>query len=155
MNNSNLFSLFVVLFWPQINIFKKVKNFLMIGFAVVSAFISRFVIVVIIRLLYSRPRPFEIYEVTQLLEHSKGNSFPSGHATFFFALSMGIYLFNKKLGIIYFVLSSLLVLSRVAAGIHYPLDILFGAFLGVTFVWFIGRFVKAKMEQKAYKISAF
>jgi undecaprenyl-diphosphatase len=94
-----------------------------------SAIIARFGAVEIIRFFYPRARPFDDLAVTQLLT-SDNWSFPSGHASFFFALSTVVYLYNKKWGTGFFIATILLTLSRVIAGIHYPFDIVGGALVG-------------------------
>jgi undecaprenyl-diphosphatase len=106
-----------------------------------SALISRFAITELIRFFYKRPRPFEVLEVNQLIEHSAGRSFPSGHAAFFFALATGIYLFNKKTGVWFLVAAGLIAFSRVYAGIHYPLDVVVGAGIGIGTAVFFDRLV--------------
>lgn len=61
------------------------------------------------------------------------SSFPSDHAVLFFALSMGVLLVSRKLGLFLFAYSIFFVcLPRVFLGIHYPSDILAGALLGCT-----------------------
>ena len=109
----------------------------MIGLSLGAALFSRFIVVEIVRWLCFRPRPFVTEQVNQLLEHSASSSFPSGHAAFFFALSTIIYLYNKKAGWAFFAASFLIVLARVFVGIHYPLDILVGALIGIFFGWLI------------------
>ena|SRR3989344_3015962 len=96
----------------------------------VSAFVARFGITEIIRFFYHRPRPFLDLPVYQLLTENSW-SFPSGHATFFFALATAVYLYHKKLGIIFFIATILMTASRVIAGIHYPSDIIGGALIGI------------------------
>lgn len=105
----------------------KLKVFLT---AVISVVLSRFIITEIIRFLYCRPRPFISYAVSRLVSENHC-SFPSGHATFFFALAMATYFYNKKLGAWFFAAAILMGLSRVIAGVHYPLDILAGAIVGI------------------------
>ena len=84
------------------------------------------------RYFYYYPRPFVIFQdVNQLLLHEQTGSFPSGHASFYFALAMGVYLYNKKLGKIYFILAFLISFARVFAGIHWPFDIAGGLAVGV------------------------
>jgi undecaprenyl-diphosphatase len=58
-------------------------------------------------------------------------SFPSGHTTVFFAIAMAVFYFNKKWGIIAFVVAILVGLSRVYTGVHWPLDIVAGALIGI------------------------
>jgi len=114
--------------------YKNIKNnfLILILYPLLSAAISRIVIAGAIRLIYFRPRPFLTHAVNQLINHSSNEgSFPSGHASFYFALATAIYLTNKKLGIIYFIIAILMGLSRIFTGIHYPLDILAGAIIGI------------------------
>lgn len=96
----------------------------------VSALVARFGVAEFIRLFYHRPRPFTDLPVDQLLTSTEW-SFPSGHATFFFALATAVYLYNKKWGITFFIMTILMTISRVIVGIHYPLDILGGAIIGI------------------------
>jgi undecaprenyl-diphosphatase len=57
-------------------------------------------------------------------------SFPSGHALFFFALATAMYMHNKKAGTLLYVAATLMAFGRVATGLHYTTDILAGAVLG-------------------------
>lgn len=68
------------------------------------------------------------------------SSFPSDSATFWFALSFGLFRLRQSLGIVAMVYSSFwMCLARLYLGIHYPSDLLAGALLGVTTVWAIDR----------------
>jgi len=42
-----------------------------------------------------------------------------------------VFLYNKKLGIIFYILAVLVGVGRVLALVHYPVDILGGAILGI------------------------
>lgn len=98
-----------------------------------SAIISRFIFISIIRYFYYSPRPFLVLQdVHQLINHEAESSFPSGHAGFYFALAMGVYLYNKKAGSIYLILAGLMGFARIFVGVHWPLDILTGAILGIA-----------------------
>ena len=112
-----------------------IRNFKKYYKIVVQAFISgifaRFIIIEIIRFIWYRPRPFITEPVNLLLHHNFSASFPSGHATFFFALSTLIYLYNKKTGLLFLGASFLISISRVFCGIHWPADILAGALVGI------------------------
>ena len=118
-----------VLFIFLIRNFKKYYKIVIQAF--ISGIFARFIIVEIIRFIWNRPRPFISNSVNLLINHSPSASFPSGHATFFFALSTLIYLYNKKTGILFLIASFLISISRVFCGIHWPFDILAGALVGI------------------------
>lgn len=120
----------------------KKDRFRYLTLGVLGIFLSRVVITELIRWIWYRPRPFLTHQVTQLAEHSSSASFPSGHTTFVFALAMVVFLFDKRLGIIFFVSSFLIGLSRVFVGIHYPLDILIGILIGISSSWLVYRYLK-------------
>lgn len=130
------------------------KNFKKYWQMVVQAFLAatlvRFVIVEIIRYFLPRVRPFALpsfdeqnlggfveNSINLLINHSQEASFPSGHASFFFAVSTVVYLYNKKAGLLFFIASFLISISRIFIGIHWPSDILTGAIVGVLSAFFI------------------
>jgi undecaprenyl-diphosphatase len=97
--------------------------------AAVSGVVARFGATELIRYFIHRARPFVDHTVEQLLPHTAW-SFPSGHATFFFAMATAVYLYDKRWGTAFFGLAALMTVSRVVAGIHYPSDIIAGALIG-------------------------
>ena len=61
------------------------------------------------------------------------SSFPSDHATYFFALSAGLFFLSRPVGLLMMLYSAIWVcLPRLYFGIHYPSDLAFGALLGVA-----------------------
>jgi undecaprenyl-diphosphatase len=99
--------------------------------ALLSSVVARFGVTESIRFFYHHPRPFTVLPVHQLLSENSW-SFPSGHATFFFALATVLFLYDKKWGIGFFIAAILMTVSRVIAGIHYPSDIVGGAVIGIS-----------------------
>lgn len=57
-------------------------------------------------------------------------SFPSGHATFMFALSFTMNEFDKRAGFIIFIMAVLTGVARVLAGVHFWYDIVGGFLVG-------------------------
>jgi len=121
---------------------ERIKNYWMVGLAFLAAGISRLVFCEIIKLLVNRPRPFEVHQVVQLISYEVGQSFPSGHAAFFFALAMAVYFFNKRASWWFFVGAALIGLSRIYVGIHYPSDILAGALVGLFSGWLVVKIAR-------------
>jgi undecaprenyl-diphosphatase len=129
----------LIVFWKK-DYFKKII-FVSWG----SALIARFIFVAILRYLIYSPRPFLVLEnVHQLMNHELESSFPSGHTTFYFAMAMGVYFYNKKAGWVYFALAGLLGFARVFVSVHWPLDILAGVVLGIATAILV-RYLKQKM----------
>ncbi|MDR6879408.1 undecaprenyl-diphosphatase [Bacillus sp. 3255] len=86
----------------------------------------------IISHFFYRDRPFVTHAVIQLIQHPANASFPSDHATGAFVIATAIWMYRKKDGIIWLALAALIAVSRVWTGVHYPLDVLTGAFMGMT-----------------------
>jgi undecaprenyl-diphosphatase len=107
--------------------------------ALAAAIFAR-IIVELVRFVWEKPRPFLENNVNLLVSHEASGSFPSGHASFFFALGTVVFLHNKKLGILFLTSSFLIGISRIFVGVHWPSDILVGAILGVLSGWIINRF---------------
>jgi undecaprenyl-diphosphatase len=112
--------------------------------ALVSAAVARGVVKTVILLFYARPRPFVVLSGVHQLIAAKGEeyqSFPSGHALFFFAVAAAAYGYNRRLGWWLFAGATVMGIARVAAGVHWPSDILAGAILGIVTAAAILRFV--------------
>lgn len=112
--------------------------------ALLSAFVSRFVVTEIIRALYFHPRPFQMLSISPLISHPPTASFPSGHASFYFALSTVIYFFNKKLGVLFLIISFLIGIFRIYCGLHWPSDIFGGMLIGILIGWCVIKIKKVK-----------
>lgn len=79
-----------------------------------------------------RMRPFEKLKLNKLcIEPPDKYSFPSGHSSAAFLFATLVSYFFPKLKLSLFIFASLIGISRVILKLHFPTDILFGAFLGV------------------------
>ncbi len=96
-----------------------------------AVLLSRGLVTETIRFFYYHPRPFDFYGFPSLVPES-GASFPSGHMTFLFALAMVMFYANRKWGIVYFLLSLVVGVARIYAGVHWPFDILGGIAVGIV-----------------------
>jgi undecaprenyl-diphosphatase len=79
----------------------------------------------------ARPRPFEVLGFAPLTEHSRGNGFPSNHATGAFALAIGMSGVPGYFTIL-LSLALLLAIARVYTGLHFVTDVVAGALHGTA-----------------------
>ena len=86
-----------------------------------------------------RSRPGELLiGARELIFHRPDVSFPSDHAAAFFAAGLTLRLLgHRKLGNILMLVGGFVSVARVMAGVHYPLDVLAGAALGLVTALFI------------------
>jgi len=69
----------------------------------------------------------------------EAGAFPSSHAAASFALSLTIWFHDKRVGSFYIFSSILIGIARVIANVHYPVDILGGAALGILIAFLIEK----------------
>jgi len=96
--------------------------------------------VYLLKIIVAEPRPFTLLpNVIQLVPESEAYGFPSGHSASSFAVMMVIglkyrlHIKGKSYRLLYPLLAfaSLIAFSRVYIGVHYPLDVIFGAIVGI------------------------
>lgn len=76
--------------------------------------------------------PTIILDPEPLMEVPTTSSFPSGHTSTGFACAYVISRVAPRLTVFVYVLAALIGFSRIYVGVHYPLDVLAGAVLGVA-----------------------
>lgn len=106
------------------------RKFYLFAEGLIAVIISRGLVTELIRFFYHHERPFAFYNFTPLIGES-GYSFPSGHATFFFALALVIWYSNRTWGFWCLVLVLLNGVARIYVGVHWPLDVAGGALIGI------------------------
>jgi undecaprenyl-diphosphatase len=110
--------------------------------AVLSAVASMFLGNLVVKgfnLAYYRYRPFAFNEVNVLFYYPSDSSFPSNAAFVGFSIATAVWLYNRRVGLLLYVLASLLGLSRICGGVHYPSDILGGMLIGIAVAYLVVR----------------
>jgi len=137
----------VAFIWPSEN---RAGNRAMVIASVAAGLIARFAVKAALVFAYPRPRPFvilpSVHPLIATLSWENLQSFPSGHAIFFFALAAALFCFNKKIGLWALIAAAFISVARVYVGVHWPSDILGGAVLGVLTGWLAYRFYRNYSE---------
>ena len=111
-------------------------NYLQISKLCLYALLVSAGIVICLKLGIMENRPYTtLSHVNQLVVPSEPNSFPSGHTSSTFSVvTVLVYEFRQKkfLVSILILFSILIAFSRVYCGIHYPLDVVAGAMVGIA-----------------------
>ena len=99
--------------------------------------------------IYIRQRPFvAVPGVKLLVAHGADGGMPSHHVVLMTTLIAVVYLYQKKFAIFLTVLMVISGIARVAAGIHYPTDVLVAVVLGAgiayLYRWGLLKFINEK-----------
>jgi undecaprenyl-diphosphatase len=141
-------------FWPHR---QRVLSRAAVVVGIVAGLVARYGVKTAIMLVYPRPRPFVVLPNLRPLIAVSPNgylqSFPSGHTIFFFALATVLFCFNKRIGLLTFLVALLIGIARVYAGVHWPTDILDSAVLGVLTGWLTYTVYRAHEEYFNKKIA--
>lgn len=127
-------------------LFRKTRK---IGWCVlVSLLINLLITNVTLKNLIARPRPFHASEIIQpLICRPSSFSFPSGHTSGSLTAALAFQKYvPKKYGVPAVVLASLIAVSRIYVGVHYPTDV-----LGGIAVALISSFLGCKLVELVVK----
>jgi len=102
-----------------------------------ATFLIGLLLIVIIKRMVNRSRPFEKLkeDMLKVLEKEpRSRSFPSWHSynAIAFGLLFGVFLLNSPIiTVLLLILVFLISFSRIHLGVHYPSDVIFGTFIGI------------------------
>jgi undecaprenyl-diphosphatase len=78
-----------------------------------------------------RKRPGSTLTGSHQLVKAGQLSFPSNHSANNFGAALVISFFSLKLGVGFMAFAAIIGFSRIYCGVHYPLDVLIGLFIGI------------------------
>lgn len=96
---------------------------------------------------YDNPRPFVVGNFTPLIPHAPDNGFPSDHTLLVSAIASLVYAFNRRSGLVLWLIALYVAVSRVYVGVHHPIDVIGSmviASLVTAFAVFFITFVQEK-----------
>ena len=108
--------------------------------AIVSVILA-WAVAEIIKTLFPTVRPYKLngaIPMTFTLLHGAA-SFPSTHSAVAFALSASVWFHNKKIGLMFLIGAFIVALGRVLGNVHYPIDVIGGAFVGAGVSYIISK----------------
>ncbi|MGQ9507900.1 MAG: phosphatase PAP2 family protein [Thermodesulfobacteriota bacterium] len=89
-----------------------------------------------LKFLIQRERPLFILEIAYKISEGPGEildtSFPSAHAGFSFMMATLLSTWFPRKSIFFYLLAAFISWTRIYLGLHFPTDILAGAFLGYS-----------------------
>lgn len=144
LNTHGVWLLVLFFIFYELYLKKNKESAIDIIFSVTFAIIVSF----FLKELFLVPRPFMREAIAPMAGLNSFSSLPSTHAAVAFALATTVAINNKKTGIVAFLLAALVSLGRVAARVHYPLDIAVGMLIGVLCGMFFDTIVFSKRKKK-------
>jgi undecaprenyl-diphosphatase len=121
---------------------EKKENLLFILYSCILGIVIALLIQKIVH--FDRPENYILHTWKLLLKHIPDASFPSDHATVSFAFLTSLLLSNyKKVFYIFLPFAFIMVISRIIAWVHWPLDIIVW-----IFIWIFSSFITFKFIKK-------
>ncbi|MDB4984628.1 MAG: phosphoesterase PA-phosphatase related [Patescibacteria group bacterium] len=118
-----------------------------IGVIIITV-LSSLVVALILKAVFHESRPFIANpELKPLFTYGGHDSFPSGHAALLYAFAMAVALYHERTGWFFFLFALLVSWCRVISGIHYPIDIMGGASLGILIAYFTHWLLTKRMRK--------
>lgn len=114
----------------------------------IAMLLTLFVGNLILKNLVQRQRPCWIDTTIPLLVNNpKDYSFPSGHTMNSFTAAMGIFLHQKRWGIVAFVVAALIAFSRMYLFVHFPIDIITGMIIGISSAIIVNHIMNKRFQK--------
>ncbi len=106
------------------------------------------ILVVVLKNVFGQPRPASVLKHVHLLYKLYWGSFPSGDSAMAFVIaSVGAYQEKPIVKVLFFMYAILIMYERSYVGVHFPLDTITGATIGIF------SFYASKLSLKPHSLS--
>ncbi|MSR85401.1 phosphatase PAP2 family protein [Candidatus Uhrbacteria bacterium] len=114
-------------------LWKRAKSLRYAAYEAAWSALLAFILSLTVSYTIGRTRPFLMSPDVGLLIPPPGTpfSFPSSHASVAFAMAFALAYGHPALGFVALLVAVLVAFGRVAAGVHYPSDVIAGIFVGL------------------------
>ena len=128
--------LFLILY---LGLYKGKKGKIALCLLIISLSLNDSICAQILKPFFERVRPSHMSIEGLNLLVSKGGkwSMPSNHASNMFSLAVILSYFYRRFKVILFFLATVIAISRVYVGVHYPGDVIIGALIGYIISWIV------------------
>lgn len=118
--------------------------------ALLSLLMEALFVNVLLKNIMQRPRPYAVNEALVLLgDMPKDFSFPSGHTGAAFAVATVMFLaMPRRYGVLALVVATLIAVSRLYNGAHYPSDVIVAMMIAVITGIVAWKLVASKMSTR-------
>lgn len=104
-----------------------------------------YIITQVVAFIYFDPRPFVVNHFVPLIAHAPDNGFPSDHMLLASAIASILFIYNKKWGVIAWVIAFIIGVSRVLAGVHHWIDIVGSVVIAVGVMWLVKTYLTPRL----------
>ncbi|MDD5710930.1 MAG: phosphatase PAP2 family protein [Candidatus Colwellbacteria bacterium] len=108
------------------------NRFQTLALGLLAVILSRGIVANFLQSFITSPRPFAALNIEPLFNHLAVNSLPSGHMALLIPIALTGFILSRKTGWWGVLLTLLIGLARVMAGIHWPSDIVAGILIGAV-----------------------
>lgn len=120
------------------------------GQLAVSLFLTWVLVERVMKPIIARDRPFLHGPPIAIIGYAPaGPSFPSGHAAVAFAGAFVLSRVAPRGRVVWWPIAVVISYSRIYLGVHYPLDVVFGAAAGVVCAFLVMRLTHAARKGQA------
>jgi undecaprenyl-diphosphatase len=120
----------------------------------VIALVAGIALTLLLKMVIARPRPEDIVNIS-FWASATFSSFPSDHASTAFAMFGVIGHHLRKHKVWMYLLAALIAFSRVYLGVHFPTDVVAGAFIGIVVSQTVIKFELGNRLRKALRRHSF